>query len=34
MNMGEKLLITMDEDQFPMRDGVRHISAWEFEDLL
>lgn len=31
---GEKLLVTMDEEPFPMRDGVRHVSAWEFEDML
>lgn len=31
---GEKLLVTMDEDRFPMRDGVRHISAWLLEELL
>lgn len=31
---GEKLLVTMDEEAFPMRDGVRHVSAWELEDLL
>ena len=31
---GEKLLVTMDEDPFPMRDGVRHLSAWELEGLL
>lgn len=31
---GEKILVTMDEDTFPMQDGVRHISAWEFEELL
>lgn len=31
---GEKLLITMDEDTLPMRDGVRHISAWNLEEFL
>lgn len=31
---GEKLLVTMDEEAFPMRGGVRHVSAWELEDLL
>lgn len=31
---GEKLLVTMDEDSFPMRDGVRHISAWILEDYI
>ena len=31
---GEKLLVTMDEDTFPTRDGVRHVSAWELEDIL
>lgn len=31
---GEKLLVTMDEDPFPMRDGVRHLSAWHFEDFI
>lgn len=31
---GEKLLVTMDDDSFPMRDGVRHISAWLFEDYI
>lgn len=31
---GEKILVTMDEDTFQMRDGVRHISAWEFEIFI
>ncbi len=31
---GEKLLITMDEDPFPMRDGVRHLSAWRIEEYI
>lgn len=31
---GEKLLVTMDDDRFPMRDGVRHISAWNLGELL
>ena len=31
---GEKLLITMDDDTFPIRDGVRHIHAWESENIL
>lgn len=31
---GEKLLITMDEDTFPMRDGVRHLSAWNLEQFI
>lgn len=31
---GEKLLVTMDDDSFPMRDGVRHIPAWIFEDYI
>ncbi len=31
---GEKLLITMDDDHFPMRDGVRHLPAWELEEYL
>lgn len=31
---GEKFLVTMDEGTFSMRDGVRHISAWDLEELL
>ena len=31
---GEKILVTMDEDTFQMRDGVRHLSAWEFENFI
>lgn len=31
---GEKILITMDEDKFPMRDGVSHIQAWEIESFI
>ncbi len=31
---GEKLLVTMDEDSFPVRDGVRHFPAWIFEDYI
>lgn len=31
---GEKLIVTMDEDTFPMRDGVRHLSAWQFEEYI
>lgn len=31
---GEKFLVTMDEDPLPMRDGVRHISAWLFEEYI
>ena len=31
---GEKILVTKDEDTFQMRDGVRHISAWEFEIFI
>lgn len=31
---GEKLVVTMDEDTFPMRDGVRHLSAWQFEEYI
>lgn len=31
---GEKLLITMDEETFPTRDGVRHLPAWDLEDYL
>lgn len=31
---GEKIIITMDEDILPMRDGVRHLSAWELDDFL
>lgn len=32
--VGEMLLVTMDEEPFPIRDGVRHVSAWHLEDLL
>lgn len=31
---GEKLLVTMDEEPFPVRDGVIHLSAWMLEDIL
>lgn len=31
---GEKLLVTMDEDSFPMRDGVRHLPAWLIEEFI
>lgn len=31
---GEKLLVTMDEEAFMTRDGVRHLSAWDLEDFL
>lgn len=31
---GEKLLITMDEDSFPIRDGVRHLPAWVLENYI
>lgn len=31
---GEKILVTLDEDTFPMRDGVRHLRAWELEEFL
>lgn len=31
---GEKLLVTMDDDSFPMRDGVRHLPAWILEDYI
>lgn len=31
---GEKLLVTMDEDSFPMRDGVRHLAVWMLEDNI
>lgn len=31
---GEKLLVTMDDTSFPTRDGVRHISAWNLDDIL
>lgn len=32
--VGEMLLVTMDEEPFPIRDGVRQVSAWDLEDLL
>lgn len=28
------ILVTMDDDSFPMRDGVRHLSAWLLEDYI
>lgn len=31
---GEKLLITLDDEPYPMRDGVRHIPAWQLEEYL
>lgn len=31
---GEKFLITMDDDQLPMRNGVRHLRAWELGGVV
>ncbi|MDE7508909.1 MAG: ATP-binding protein [Muribaculaceae bacterium] len=31
---GEKLLVTMDEGPFPMRDGVLHLPVWELEEYI
>lgn len=31
---GEKLLITMDEDPLPTRNGVRHIAAWQLDEAI
>lgn len=31
---GEKLLVTMDDEPFPVRDGVHHLQAWTLEDIL
>ncbi len=31
---GEKLLITMDEETFPIHNGVKHLVAWDFEEFL
>ena len=31
---GEKILVTLDDEWMPVRDGVRHIPAWELGDAL
>lgn len=31
---GEKYLISMDDDRLPMRNGVQHLRAWEFAEIL
>ena len=31
---GEKFLITMDDDLLPMRNGVRHLQAWELGGVI
>lgn len=31
---GERLLVTMDDDTRPIRNGVRHIQAWNLEESL
>lgn len=31
---GERLIITVDDAHFPPRDGVRHIQAWNLEEML
>lgn len=31
---GEKILVTLDDEWMPVRDGVRHIPAWKLEDAL
>ena len=31
---GEKFLITMDDDLLPMRNGVRHLRAWELGGVI
>lgn len=34
LGVGEKILITMDDDILPARDGVRHIQAWNMTEAL
>lgn len=31
---GEKLLVTLDDFQFPTRSGVRHVQAWRLAEVL
>ena len=31
---GEKILVTLDDEWMPVRDGVRHIPAWELDGVL
>lgn len=31
---GEKYLVTLDDDLFPVRDGVRHIQAWNLSSWI
>lgn len=32
--IGEKLLVTLDDTLYPIRNGIRHVQAWKLEELI
>ncbi len=32
--IGEKLLVTLDDEQYPVRNGIRHIQAWNLNEFI